>query len=201
MKSNSTAVIVPAPSATNGATAVQDLRPNKPNVEIPDPWVWLWVLLALLAAGAAAAFLLRRRKEQIANPQPLPVIPPAVRARNRLKAAFALIEHPDPFCTEVSAALREYLEERFALHAPERTTEEFLNELRASDTLDPEQKNGLGNFLESCDLAKFAKHRPGQTELMALHNGALRLVNETEPPAAPAHALAPESLPSLPVAR
>ena len=36
-------------------------------------------------------------------------------------------------------------------------------------------------FLESCDLVKFAKYEPGEPELRELHSSALRLVEETEP--------------------
>ena len=45
----------------------------------------------------------------------------------------------------------------------------------------PEQKDSLGEFLDSCDLVKFAKYEPGEPELRELHDSALRLVEETEP--------------------
>ena len=78
-------------------------------------------------------------------------------------------------------AVRFYLEEQFDFHAPERTTEEFLRELSATDLLSPEQKESLGKFLESCDLVKFAKYEPGESELRELHTSAVQLVEETEP--------------------
>ena len=36
-------------------------------------------------------------------------------------------------------------------------------------------------FLTACDLVKFARFQPGQSQLMSLHGSALQLVNETEP--------------------
>ena len=81
----------------------------------------------------------------------------------------------------VSDTVRYYLEERFEIRAPERTTEEFLRELRSTDRLLKDQKESLGEFLASCDLVKFAKYEPGETELRGLHGSALRLVEETEP--------------------
>jgi hypothetical protein len=53
------------------------------------------------------------------------------------------------------------------------------------------QKLSLADFLAGCDLIKFAKYEPAEVGLRALHEAALRLVNETEPgltapPAAPA---------------
>ncbi|HKX60950.1 MAG TPA: hypothetical protein VJS65_03885, partial [Verrucomicrobiae bacterium] len=86
----------------------------------------------------------------------------------------------DRFCTAVSNTLRLYLEERFHLHAPERTTEEFLVELQGSAALNPEQKRSLQSFLQSCDLVKFARLEPTESALRDLHDSALRLVDETQ---------------------
>ena len=114
----------------------------------------------------------------------IPVVPPVpahVRAKEMLEKALELIAQPKPFCILVSDTIRAYLEERFNFHAPERTTEEFLHELRGTDLLSAEQKEKLGEFLECCDLVKFAKYEPGEPELRDLHGSALRLVEETEP--------------------
>ena len=134
-----------------------------------------WVLLLVLAA--LIVFLLKRRKK--VSPPPLP--PAHVRARQKLEEALALIAQPKPFCIMVSDTIRQYLEERFNFHAPDRTTEEFLYELRKSQLLTSDQKEGLSGFLQQCDLVKFAKYEPGEPELCGLHGSALRLVEETEP--------------------
>src|SRR5436190_1656400 len=99
--------------------------------------------------------------------------------------ALALIAQPKPFCIAVSDAARQYLEERFEFRAPERTTEEFLYELQRTDLLTRDQKDSLGEFLQSCDLVKFAKYEPREPELHDLHGCALRLVEETEPQPTP----------------
>ena len=57
----------------------------------------------------------------------------------------------------------------------------FCTNCSATDLLSPEQKESLGEFLESCDLVKFAKYEPGEPELRDLHGSAVRLVEETEP--------------------
>ena len=75
-----------------------------------------------------------------------------------LEEALALISEPKPFTIAVSGAIRIYLEGRFNFHAPDRTTEEFLYELQDTDLLLTEQKQSLGEFLENCDLIKFAKY-------------------------------------------
>jgi len=169
-------------NATTSAAPASDIRDIKPPLEIPTGWEWLWWTLGALIIAALVIvilwLLLKKSKPQIAMPPPLPA---HIRAKNRLQQALALIGQPKPFVIAVSDAARAYLEERFRFHAPERTTEEFLRELRATDRLLPDQKESLGNFLASCDLVKFAKYEPGENELRELHGSALRLVEETEP--------------------
>jgi hypothetical protein len=162
------------------AVATNDIRGIKPPVEIPNEWLWLWIVLAVVAliAGGIATWLLLRKKKLLAPVAP--PIPPHVRARQKLAEALMFISDPNRFCTEVSNTLRTYLEERFSLRAPERTTEEFLVELRSSRQLTVDQKQSLGEFLESCDLVKFARFEPNETTLRQLHDAALRLVDETQ---------------------
>ena len=179
---NSSALVVrpPTPAPTNSPSLNDDIRNLKPPVDIADPWLYVWLTLGLLAAAALAWFAWRwwqRRQAAAAN---VPPIPPQDRARTRLQHALELLDQPKPFCVAVSDALRQYLEERFHFRAPERTTEEFVAELRATSLLNPEQKTVLGEFLHHCDMVKFARHEPGRPELMDLHRAALRLIQETE---------------------
>jgi len=165
-----------APGAgTNG------LRDIKQPVEIPSGWAWVWWLLAALALAALLFWLWRCWQKRRAQVPPVPVIPPHVRAKQKLQEALACIGRPREFCILVSDTIRLYLEERFDFHAPERTTEEFLHELRGTRLLTAAQKEGLGEFLQRCDLVKFARYEPGEPELRDLHASALRLVEETEP--------------------
>ncbi len=164
-------------------TSVNEIRDIKPPIVIPSGLEWLWWVLAALGAIVAAYLLWRwwqKRKAIAAAPAPIP--PAHVRARQKLREALQLITQPKPFCIAVSDAARAYLEERFNFHAPERTTEEFLRELSASELLAKQQKESLGKFLESCDLVKFAKYEPGEPELRELYGAALRLVDETAQP-------------------
>jgi hypothetical protein len=187
-------IMTPAPSGptntsarnTNAVAGVPpaanaDIREVKGLWHIPSGWAWVWwtaILLALAGAGYLAWRKWWRRKATAAT---VPDVPPHARARQRLQAALSLVSQPEPFCVEVSQALRVYLEERFELHAPERTTEEFLGELQTSELLDLRHKTSLGDFLTRCDLVKFARYEPAEVELLELHAAALRLVDETEP--------------------
>lgn len=182
-----------ASAAVGGAVtgpAGADIRDIAPPVPIPSVWDWWPWLAIVLACGAAMAALVwwwRRRSRESAIP--VPVEPAHVRARRRLESALGLVDQPKPFCVEVSDALRWYLEERFELRAPERTTEEFLGELRATDCLLPRQKEFLSDFLRRCDLVKFARYEPAREELLELHAAALRLVEDTAPTGAMAAAV------------
>ena len=158
-----------------------DIRDIKPPIEISDGWQWLWWTLAVLAIFVIAVIVWcwwRKRRAQVVV---VPPVPAHVRAKQKLDEALALIAQPKPFVIAVSDTARAYLEERFEFRAPERTTEEFLRELSGTDLLAREQKDSLGNFLESCDLVKFAKYEPRETELRELHGSAVKLVEETEP--------------------
>ena len=137
-------------------------------VEIPrkPSYAWAWVLGALIAVGAGMGlwyYVKRRRPLEIIR-----IFKPAHElAYERLRALVEdnLIEtgRIKAFYERISNILRHYIEDRFRVRAPEQTTEEFLQELSQTDALPADDKTGLGEFLESCDLVKFARHEP-QTE-------------------------------------
>lgn len=164
-------------------------------LDIVDPrrirtvWDWLLPALGILAAVAlvALAFWLwrRHRQRQLAPPPPPPPLPPHERARRALEMARRLLDDPNAFCTEVSAILRLYLEERFGWNAPDRTTEEFLAQLERGGALPGSLQELLQDFLRRCDLVKFARADATETELLELQGAALRLVEDTVPPPPP----------------
>ena len=177
----------PAKMTTNSTVqAVNDIRDIKPPMELPVGRVWLWVALGAAAAGIILYWLWKRRRKVTQARPAAPPVPAHLRAREKLDQALAMLSQPKPFCVLVSDTVRFYLEDRFELRAPERTTEEFLRELSGSALLSPEKKASLANFLAGCDLVKFAKYEPGEAELRAFHHSALRLVEETSPGAGPA---------------
>lgn len=167
--------------SSSPAPGTNELRDIKPPVDIPGGWAWAWWVGALLVVLALLYLWLRYRDNRSRQITARPVIPPHVRAKQKLQEALALLHHPKGFCILVSDTIRWYLEERFDFRAPERTTEEFLAELQGTGLLTPDQKSSLARFLERCDLVKFARYEPGEPELRDLHEAAVRLVEETEP--------------------
>jgi len=156
-------------------------------VEMPRPkagdrpwfWIGLGCLAALLVAGAVSAVL--RRKGQAAVVVRLPAHEIAYRELERLIAE----DLPGKgeikrFYQRVSDILRRYIEDRFGLHAPEQTTEEFLATLGSDATLAPGHKSLLKNFLQHCDLVKFAKHEPSTGDIQKTFDGCKNFIGETK---------------------
>lgn len=157
-----------------------DIELMKPPLEYyysGNPIYWI---LGIVIAGLIA-FILYKKYFKKEKPIIVPLLPPHIRARTRIEQAKRFLGDPRQFCFEISAALRIYIEERFSLRAPERTTEEFLLDLQNTALLSREQKELLADFLTRCDLVKFARFEPAEEDLLALQESALKFVDETAP--------------------
>ena len=83
------------------------------------------------------------------------------------------------YYSRVSNAARHYLENRFGLRAPEQTTEEFLYDMSSTDYLTVRQQDLVGEFLNECDLVKFARYGPTENEIERVYSAAVKLIDET----------------------
>src|SRR6185436_17077552 len=103
------------------------------------------------------------------------------------------------YAMEVSGIVRRYIESRFGIFAPRRSTEEFLEEAKVSPKLEAKYQVLLAQFLKGCDFLKFGRGIAESPELELLHNAAVRFVSETKA-APPSFApLAPSSDKEVPV--
>ena len=186
---------VPNPTAQSSQSPAF-LRDIKDPLTIQTLGAWIGRIAAVLVLGWLLWWAWNRWRKNRPQPVAPPPPPPDARARTRLQEALQWIHQPERFCTVVSEILRTYLEARFGLRAPERTTEEFLAEMQTSGSLDLRHKQVLADFLTRCDLVKFAQANPGRPELEELHGVALRVVTETIPTAAPP--VIPSSIPPRP---
>ncbi len=161
------------------------------------PSRWIWIALAALALLAAAVAALHRvltaPRTILHMPPPVPPHQAALDAIEALRAkGWIEALNIEPFYVELSAIVRRYLEARFGLRAPERTTEEFIRDALSSKKLSDAHRDLVGGFLEQSDLVKFARHAPGPGDMRNALDSAARLVRETmpspdpRPPAAPA---------------
>jgi hypothetical protein len=160
------------------------LRDIAPPLELARPVShWLgWGLLVL--AAIFFAFLLLRWLRRGKREQKISLLPPHQRALQALEKLLArgLVEKREykPLYRELSDILRDYIEERFGLHAPERTTEEFMEDLRTTTLLAPQHKSLLKEFLEHCDQVKFAEHLPSTEELQRTVDACRQFIEETK---------------------
>ncbi len=91
------------------------------------------------------------------------------------------------FSIAVSEIVRNYIEQRFQVRAAHRTTDEFLHDLLThSQTALTVHQPLLADFLEHCDLAKFARWQHSVPQMEAMHQSACTFVIETGKPTAPA---------------
>jgi hypothetical protein len=162
-----------------------ELRPITPPEEVPASrsWVhWLpWIGLAAAVAGlVAGGWGLRRRLMTPARP--LASHEWAAQELDRLEALhLPEAGEFERFHTLLSDVVRAYLERRFNLPASQQTTIEFLETMRRSPQLTAEQQGLLRDFLERCDMAKFARAAPPVEECRAVAARARSFVQETAP--------------------
>ena len=84
------------------------------------------------------------------------------------------------FFVELSDIVRHYLEDRFNLHAPELTTEEFLEVAATSPDLTAEHKSFLQDFLRQADQVKFAQHIPDAQSIDKALHSAINFLEQTK---------------------
>lgn len=163
---------------------MNDIKDVKPPVNILDLWWLLWLVLALMAVAAAVYFLLRYKKSSQASVVPqAPELSAWEKAYQQLEALRRenLLDQGlfKEFFTGVADITRHYMENRFDIHAPRMTTEEFLYYLGITGHLNESQKKVLKEFLNSCDMVKFAKYGSTTTEALNSFDLAKRLVDDT----------------------
>lgn len=151
---------------------------------------WWYVLGGFLLGALLLALWLLRSPARRGAQAPEIALPSHVKAQRALARLRGLprttAAQVEAFYVEVSNVLRTYLEERFALRAPERTTEEFLRDLESGDRLARDHRGELERFLSQCDLVKFAAVVPGEAEHLAVFALAEAFVDATRPDRAPA---------------
>jgi hypothetical protein len=163
---------------------METIRDIKGLVPLPEHWWWVALLLVMAAGVAAAWWYLWRRQEMETAPLGPPPTPYEIAVRELQQLLDEkLMERGelDAFYTRLSDIVRRYLEGRFHLRAPERTTEEFLYEVSRDDSLVQEHKDLLGRFLQESDLVKFARFRPGLEDMQRVFAAAQQFVEDTRP--------------------
>lgn len=171
--------------AASAAAASDDIRDIRgPKSLLAASLLWTFILAGVLIAAAIAAYAWHRYR-RAARPRKLTVSEQALadldEARSLMRPASAR-----EFGISASEAIRRYIEKRFGVIATQRTTEEFLQSLlKDPDEALSRHRALLADFLQQCDVIKFAGTGGALAELEALLAAARGFVLATgETPAA-----------------
>jgi hypothetical protein len=175
------AALLAATAGSAAAQAVEDIRDIRGPKFIFPPWLLPAVIAgaALLALGALGLWRWLRRRRQ-----PRALLPFEI-ALQRLEEMRALMQPAAAreFSIAVSDVVRRYIEERFGVTATHRTTEEFLHDLLESSHAPLARHRALlSEFLQQCDLVKFAGMSLTLHNMESLHHSARAFVLETANP-------------------
>jgi hypothetical protein len=169
---------LPSRAAAAGVAAAEDIRDIRGPKTIYPPWA-VPALLAggvLLAAGAYAAWRWSRRRRSPVALQPFEI------ALRRLEDIRRLLDPASvrEFSIAISDLVRQYIEDGFKVTATHRTTEEFLHDLLESPHSPlAAHRNLLAQFLQQCDMAKFAGVSLSRQIMESLYQSARRFLVET----------------------
>jgi hypothetical protein len=128
-----------------------------------DDGRWMWWLAAGIATAGALGFVwwLMRRPHAVPPAPPLPPHAWAIRELERLAADdLPARGEVDAFFVRLSSIVRTYIEGRFGIAAPDRTTQEFIREASRHPDLSGDHGRALAEFLRTADMVKFAAARP-----------------------------------------
>jgi len=168
-----------------------EIKDVKPPLDAPFHYKPLLVLglviLGLATIGVSAAVIVRRlRRPRLEMPEPLPE--PELLALRELSEldAQGLLEkgEVDLYYTRLSEIIRRYLGLRFLVYALEFTTGEIMEALKGK-WLEHAAFQAVSQFLEECDLVKFARFQPETKAQREILPKAKKIIELTRPAAAP----------------
>lgn len=166
---------------------ISDIKPiQKPEFVWQDylEYIYIPLLIILLLAliGLGVYFLLRKKKKGYYF-TPKIELPPhivALEGLDKLKASKLWQKGLEKeYYTELTDILRNYIDRRFSIDAPEMVSEDIIEAVHlATDT--KSATDGLAQVLKLADLVKFAKYTPFANENdLSLVNSYL-FVNQTK---------------------
>lgn len=145
-------------------------------------YIPLLILIALALIALVIYFILKKRKKGYYF-KPEVILPPhivALKELDHLKAEKIWQKGREKeFYTKLTDILREYVDRRFNIDAPEMTSDEIISAMRrASEISSPVES--LSQILHMADLVKFAKFVPVVDENELSMMNAYLFVNQTK---------------------
>lgn len=173
--------LLPAAALADSTEDIRDIRGPK---ALSGSWMLPAAIATAIFIALCVYIVWRRRQRQL----PQRTLTLSELTLQRLDGTRPLMrpETARAFGIAASELIRDYIEQRFDVAATQRTTEEFLqgllqiqNEALASHRL------LLAQFLQQCDVVKFAGDSLAVTDMESLFDSARRFVLETGEAAAP----------------
>lgn len=174
---------------------VDTLHPNQffPQKDIQNnPFMWsewsslIWwsvLVLALYVLVIMMYMRLKSKKPIIFSVKIVKIVPPHQKALSSIEEiktqhVTASPEDAKRYYTQLTDALRKYMNERFGFNAMEMTSSEIIERLKKEK--DQQKIDELTMLFETADLVKFAKHSVGVSENDHNLLSAINFINETK---------------------
>jgi hypothetical protein len=137
------------------------------------PWMIFCGVAAVLLVIALTTWLIKRWRNRA-----VVVKTPRERALDQLVRIQSQIDKLTPyqFSIRVSDILRRYVTEQYQLPVTRQTSVEFLNALAATSPFSSEEQSLLSDFLNRCDLIKFARYEASTEDSRLLLSEADKFV-------------------------
>jgi hypothetical protein len=138
-----------------------------------QPWMIFCAVAGLLLLIGLTTWLIKRWRNR-----PVAVQTPRQRALDLLARVEIEIDKLTPyqFSIRVSDILRRYVTEQYQLPVTRQTSVEFLNAIAAASPFSADEQSLLGDFLNRCDLIKFARYDATREDSRLLLDEADRFV-------------------------
>jgi hypothetical protein len=155
------------------AQTFHDISPPVDYSLVPTWLVFAISFLALATLGLIGWLIWRWRRARPRVEQT-----PRDRALQLLASARNEVNHLSPyeFSIRVSDILRRYVTEQYQLPVTRQTSVEFLEALARTSPFSEDEKSLLDDFLNRCDLIKFARYEATTADSELLLDEATRFV-------------------------
>ncbi len=138
-----------------------------------QPWMIFCAVAGVLLLVGLTIWLVKRWRNR-----PVAVKTPRQQALDLLARIETQIDQLTPyqFSIRVSDILRRYVTEQYQLPVTRQTSVEFLNALAATSPFSSDEQSLLSDFLNRCDLIKFARYEATGEDSRLLLSEAERFV-------------------------
>ena len=166
-----------------------DIRDIKPPLEPPRDYrqliLWTIIGIAIVALVFTAFYYVKRRREGKSfipkrSKPPRPAHEIALEALDRLSKRDLLKDGKiKQYYVELSDIIRNYIEARYYIIAPEMTTNQLLDKM-LREQINADHLHLLREILDNSDIVKFAKYIPSERENQETTELAFEFVNKTK---------------------